>query len=318
MLVDGRWSGAWQPVQEVDAQGGFVRQNAAFRNWVTPDGTAGPTGEGGFRAEPGRYHLYVALSCPWASRTLLARRLKGLEQAVAVSVAEPELGEEGWRFAPGADSANAATWLHQVYTRAAPRITGRATVPVLWDRDRSTIVSNESADIVRMFNDGFGGLANPSLDLYPADLRPDIDALNDALYSGLNNAVYRAGFATTQAAYEDAFRDVFVTLDHVEKRLARGGPRLFGSRLTETDLRLLVTLVRFDAAYHGLFKCNLRRIADYPALSGYLAHMLTLPGVRDTVDLGHIKRGYYSIKHLNPTGMVPVGPALPWASPTAR
>ena len=315
MLVDGKWNESWQPVQGVDAKGGFVRRDSSFRNWVTPDGSAGPTGEGGFAAEAGRYHLYVALICPWASRTLMARSLKGLEGAVAVSIVEPELTDQGWRFAKGADAVNQAATMHELYTRADPRYTGRATVPVLWDRARGTAVNNESADIVRMFNAGFGSLADESLDLYPEDLRPEIDRLNDDLYPGLNNGVYRAGFATTQVAYDEAFADVFAALDRVEARLTRGGPYLFGARLTETDLRLFVTLVRFDAAYHGLFKCNLRRIADYPGLTAYLGRMLSVPGVRATVDLDHIKRGYYSVKHLNPTGIVPVGPDLPWARP---
>ena len=315
MLVDGKWNESWQPVQGVDAKGGFVRRDSSFRNWVTPDGSAGPTGEGGFAAEAGRYHLYVALICPWASRTLMARSLKGLEGAVAVSIVDPELTDQGWRFAEGADAVNQAATMHELYTRADPHYTGRATVPVLWDRARGTVVNNESADIVRMFNAGFGSLADESLDLYPEDLRPEIDRLNDVLYPGLNNGVYRAGFATTQVAYDEAFADVFATLDRVEARLAGGGPYLFGARLTETDLRLFVTLVRFDAAYHGLFKCNLRRIADYPGLTAYLGRMLGVPGVRATVDLDHIKRGYYSVKHLNPTGIVPVGPDLPWARP---
>ncbi len=313
MLVDGKWNQSWQPVQGVDTKGGFVRRDSSFRNWVTPDGSPGPTGEGGFAAEAGRYHLYVALICPWASRTLMARSLKKLEGAVAVSIVEPELTDQGWRFAEGADAVNGAQFMHDLYTRADPHYTGRATVPILWDRTRQTIVNNESADIVRMFNAGFGSLADASLDLYPEDLRPEIDQLNDILYPGLNNGVYRAGFATTQLAYGEAFADVFATLDRLESRLARGGPFLFGARLTETDLRLFVTLVRFDAAYHGLFKCNLRRIADYPGLTAYLDRMLGVPGVRGTVDLGHIKRGYYSVKHLNPTGIVPVGPDLAWA-----
>ena len=313
MLVDGKWNESWQPVQGVDAKGGFVRRDSAFRNWVTPDGSAGPTGEGGFAAEAGRYHLYVALICPWASRTLMARSLKGLADAVAVSIVEPELTDQGWRFAEGADAVNGATTLHELYTRADPHYKGRATVPVLWDRARGTIVNNESADIVRMFNAGFGPLSDEGVDLYPEDLRPEIDRLNDVLYPGLNNGVYRAGFATTQVAYDEAFADVFATLDRVEARLAQNGPYLFGARLTETDLRLFVTLVRFDAAYHGLFKCNLRRIADYPGLTAYLDRMLRVPGLRDTVDLDHIKRGYYSVRQLNPTGIVPVGPDLPWA-----
>ena len=313
MLVDGKWNESWQPVQGVDAKGGFVRRDSSFRNWVTPDGSVGPTGEGGFVAEAGRYHLYVALICPWASRTLMARSLKKLEHAVAVSIVEPELTDQGWRFAEGGDAVNGARYMHDLYTRADPHYTGRATVPILWDRARGTVVNNESADIVRMFNAGFGSLADASLDLYPEDLRPEIDRLNDVLYPGLNNGVYRAGFATTQLAYDEAYGDVFATLDRMEARLAQNGPYLFGARLTESDLRLFVTLVRFDAAYHGLFKCNLRRIADYPALTAHIGRMLGVPGVRATVDLDHIKRGYYSVKHLNPTGIVPAGPDLAWA-----
>lgn len=314
MLVDGKWTADWQPVQSTDEKGGFVRQVSGFRNWVTSDGAAGPTGTGGFRAEAGRYHLYVALICPWASRTLIARTLKGLEEVVSVSVVEPMLTEEGWRFGdyPGSDRdpLHGALYMHEIYTRADPRYTGRATVPVLWDRETDTIVNNESADILRMFNSGFGALASDRFDLYPADLREAIDALNDEIYPRLNNGVYRSGFATTQLAYEEAFADVFGALDDLEQRLGGGGPYLFGSRVTETDLRLFVTLVRFDAAYHGLFKCNLRHIADYPALSAYQTRMLELPGLRETVSIDHIKRGYYSIKALNPNGIVPLGPQL--------
>ncbi|QIB33859.1 glutathione S-transferase family protein [Ancylobacter pratisalsi] len=317
MLVDGKWVENWQPVQGTDAKGGFVRQTSSFRHWVTPDGAPGPTGEGGFAAEAGRYHLYVALICPWASRTLMARKLKGLEHAVAITVVEPALTDQGWRFGtyPGADEdrLNGATYMHQLYTRADPHFTGRATVPVLWDTRRGTIVNNESADIVRMFNTGFGALARADVDLYPAALRAQIDALNADIYPHLNNGVYRAGFATTQHAYEEAFAEVFAMLDTLEQRLAGGGPFLLGPALTEADIRLFVTLVRFDAAYHGIFKCNLRRIADYAALSAYLDRVLAVPGLRETVNLDHIKRGYYSIKALNPTGIVPVGPALAWA-----
>lgn len=319
MLVDGKWMENWQPVQATDAKGGFVRQVSGFRNFVTPDGSAGPSGEAGFAAAAGRYHLYVALICPWASRTLIARKLKGLEDAVSVSVVEPALTEQGWRFGdyPGSsrDTLNGATYLHEIYTRADPHYTGRATVPVLWDKLRGTIVSNESAEIVRMFNSGFGALARGDVDLYPADLRAEIDALNDRIYPRLNNGVYRAGFATTQLAYEEAFRDVFGMLEALEARLAQGGPFLFGDRFTETDIRLFVTLVRFDAAYHGLFKCNLKRLVDYPALSAYLQRVLAIPGIRETVSIDHIKRGYYSITALNPTGIVPVGPDLPGLAP---
>lgn len=313
MLVNGKWTANWQPVQATDAKGGFVRQTSSFRHWVTPDGSPGPTGEGGFEAEAGRYHLYVALICPWASRTLIARKLKGLEEAISVSVVEPALTDQGWRFGdyPGStrDPINGATYIHEIYTKADPTISGRATVPVLWDKQRRTIVNNESADIVRMLNSGFGDLADNSIDLYPEHLRADIDALNDAIYPRLNNGVYRAGFATTQGAYEEAFHDVFGMLDELEERLD-GRRFLFGDSLTETDIRLFVTLVRFDAAYHGLFKCNLRRIADYRNLSAHLEHMLAVPGVADTVSIDHIKRGYYSIKSLNPNGIVPLGPAL--------
>ena len=314
MLVDGKWRAAWQPVQASDGKGGFVRQTSSFRNWITQDGSAGPTGEGGFQAEAGRYHLYVAYICPWASRTLIARTLKKLGDAISVSVVEPALSDQGWRFGdyPGADrdTVNGATYLHELYTRADPAISGRATVPVLWDRKRGTIVNNESAEIVRMFNSGFGDLADTTVDLYPAELREEIDALNARIYPALNNGVYRAGFATTQHAYEEAFADVFSMLDELEARLGDGREFLSGDRFTEADIRLFVTLVRFDPAYHGLFKCNLRRLADYPGLSAYTARVLAVPGVRETVDIDHIKRGYYSIKALNPNGIVPLGPDL--------
>ncbi len=313
MLIDGKWTEDWQPVQAKDEKGGFIRQQSSFRNRVSADGSTA------FPAEAGRYHLYVALICPWASRTLIARRLKGLDHAVTVSVVEPELTSQGWRFGtadqPAPDPETGATYMHEIYTRADPHFTGRATVPVLWDRLTGTIVNNESADILRMFNSGFGDLTQGTIDLgmidlCPADLLPQIDALNDRIYPALNNGVYRAGFATTQIAYEEAFQDVFAMLDELEQRLAGHGPFLFGDRLTESDIRLFVTLVRFDAAYFGLFKCNLRRIADYAALQAYLLRMLAVPGIRDTVSLDHIKRGYYSIRSLNPNGIVPVGPAL--------
>lgn len=310
MLVNGKWVAKWQPVQAKDEKGGFVRQNSSFRNWITPDGSPGPTGEGGFEAEPGRYHLYVALICPWASRTLIGRSLKGLEDVISVSVVEPELSDQGWRFAEP-DELNGITYLHELYTRTDPMISGRATVPVLWDKKRGTIVNNESAEILRMMNSAFGDLADPTFDLYPADLREEIDALNARIYPSLNNGVYRAGFATTQVAYEEAFHQVFAMLGELEAHLGDGRPFLLGDRVTEADVRLFVTLVRFDVAYHGLFKCNLRRLGDYPALSEYQARFLALPGVRETVSVDHIKRGYYSVKALNPTGIVPLGPELP-------
>lgn len=312
MLVDGKWTADWHPVQAKDEKGGFVRQVSGFRNWVTPDGAPGPTGEGGFAAEPGRYHLYVAYICPWASRTLIGRSLKGLKETIGVSVVEPVLTREGWRFGdyPGAtaDRVNGASYMHEIYTRADPHYTGRATVPVLWDRKRGTMVNNESADILRMMNDGFGSLATGTIDLYPPARREAIDTFNARIYPGLNNGVYRAGFATTQLAYEEAFLEVFATLDWVDGEL---GERdfLFADHPTEADIRLFVTLVRFDAAYHGLFKCNLRRLADYPRLRRFVRRMHDWPGVAETVSLDHIKRGYYSIASLNPTGIVPVGPA---------
>ena len=316
MLVDGKWSEAWRPVQSTDAKGGFVRQISSFRNWVTPDGAAGPTGGGGFRAEPDRYHLYAAFGCPWATRILIARQLKRLEDVVSVAIVEPAMTDQGWRFGdyPGADrdAVNGATYLHEIYTLADPHFTGRATVPALWDKERRTIVNDESADLLRMFNSGFGALADTSIDLCPADLRAAIDALNAEVYGSLNNGVYRAGFATSQVAYEEAFVAVFATLDTLERRLERG-PWLMGDRLTEADIRLFVTLARFDAAYNGLFKCNLRRIADHANLSAYLARLIAIPAFRDTFSLDHIKRGYYSIKALNPAGIVPLGPELGWA-----
>lgn len=316
MLVDGKWSEAWKPVQSTDAKGGFVRQISSFRNWVTPDGAAGRTGEGGFCAEPDRYHLYASFGCPWATRILIARKLKRLEDVVSVAIVEPAMTDQGWRFGdyPGADrdAVNGATYLHEIYTRADPHFTGRATVPALWDKKRGTIVNNESTDLLRIFNSGFGPLADPSTDLCPADLSAGIDALNAEVYDSLNNGVYRAGFATTQVAYEEAFAGVFATLDKLERRLSRG-PYLMGERLTEADIRVFVTLARFDAAYHGVFKCNLRRIADHANLSAYLVRLIAIPAFRDTFNLDHIKRGYYSIKALNPARIVPLGPELGWA-----
>jgi putative glutathione S-transferase len=308
MLVNGKWSAEWHPVQATDQQGGFVRQTSSFRHWISADGSSA------FAAEPDRYHLYVALICPWASRTLLARSLKGLDKVISVSVVEPQLGAQGWRFGdyPGADRdwLNKAEYLHELYTRADADFTGRATVPVLWDKKTQTIVNNESADILRMLNSGFGALADDRIDLYPEDLRAEIDALNESIYPRLNNGVYRTGFATTQVSYQQAFNDVFSQLDELELRLQDGRTFLLGERLTEADIRLFVTLVRFDAAYHGLFKCNLRRLRDYRLLDRYLKSMLSVSGVRQTVNIDHIKQGYYSIKALNPNGIVPVGPDM--------
>ncbi|MCE3027290.1 glutathione S-transferase family protein [Salinicola sp. DM10] len=314
MLVEGVWKENWQPVQAQDEQGRFIRQTSPFRHWITPDGAPGPTGQGGFRAEKGRYHLYVAYICPWASRTLMVRALKGLEEVIGVTVVNPCLTDQGWRFGgyPGADedTLNGARYLHELYTRADSTISGRATVPVLWDTLTGTIVSNESADIVRMLNSAFTGIVDRGPDLYPAELAVEIEALNAYLYKDLNNGVYQAGFATTQRAYEEAYEKVFAALDAMEARLADGRAYLFGERLTETDLRLFVTLVRFDAAYHGLFKCNRNTLLAMPNLHAYMTRILAIDGIADTVRIDHIKAGYYSIKALNPNGIVPAGPGV--------
>ena len=314
MLIDGRWAGDWHPTEGANESGRFERWDAAFRNWITADGEAGQTGDGGFKAEAGRYHLVLAYACPWASRTLMARSLKGLSDMIGVSFAQAEWSSQGWRIADAERPGLAAAGLdvefaHQIYARADPDVSGRASVPILWDKHRMTIVNNESADILRMFNSAFTGLVASGPDLYPHDLRAEIDALNEQVYPTLNNGVYRAGFAADQEAYAEACRDVFAMLDALEAHLERGGPFLFGERLTEADVRVFVTLVRFDAVYHGLFKCNLRRIIDYPALDSYVRHVRQVPGVEDTVNIDHIKRNYYSNRAANPSGIVPLGPA---------
>ncbi len=311
MLVNGKWEGDSQLRRAMDSQGRFVRQNSTFRNWVTPDGAPGPTGIGGFQAAPGRYHLYVALNCPWACRTLVFRKLKKLDDVISVSIAIPTVTDQGYSFGeyPGSipDPLYNIRYVHELYTRADPHYTGRATVPVLWDKVQGTIVNNESSEIIRMLNSAFDAFGDASVDFYPPELRTQIDALNARIYDGLNNGVYRAGFATTQEAYEEAVTAVFACLDELEQRLA-GQPYLLGERITETDWRAFMTLIRFDIAYHGLFKCNLRRVRDYPKLSAYLKRLYDVPGVKETVDFHHIKRTYYSITRLNPNGIVPKGP----------
>ena len=311
MLVDGKWTDNWQPVQKSDDKGRFVRQVSSFRNWITPDGSAGPTGEAGFKAEPNRYRLYVAYICPWASRTLIARAVKGLEDIIPVTVVNPALSDQGWQFG-GYDQADddplfGAKYMHEIYTRADPQFTGRATVPVLWDMKQDVMVNNESADILRMLDTAFEHIVPSDVRLYPTELGDDIDALNAQIYDQLNNGVYKAGFATSQEAYDEAVNGVFAMLDDLEQRLT--GDFLFGSDMTEADIRLFVTLIRFDAAYHGLFKTNLRQIADYPKLSNLMERMYLTPGVSKTVNMDHITRGYYSIKALNPNGIRPKGPA---------
>lgn len=313
MLVNGEWKDNWQPVQAKDDQGRFIRQTSSFRNWITPDGTPGPTGSGGFKAAIGRYHLYVAYICPWASRTLMARELKNLQEAIGVTVVNPRLTDHGWQFGgyPGADddTLNGMQYIHELYSQANPMISGRATVPVLWDKQTRTIVNNESSDILRMLNNAYSGIVDRGPDLYPDDIAGDIDSLNDHLYVNLNNGVYQAGFASTQDAYKEAYYKVFATLDELELRLAGGQPYLFGDRLTEADVRLFVTLIRFDAAYHGLFKCNRNTLREMPNLHAYMLRIFALDGIMKTVNLDHIKAGYYSIKALNPTGIVPQGPS---------
>lgn len=315
MLVDGKWDAEWQPVQAADEKGRFVRQASVFRNWITPDGQPGPDGQEAFPAEVGRYHLIVAYICPWASRTLMARVLKGLEDVISFSVVDPRLSEQGWQFGdfPGADTSDTligATYMHEFYTHSDPHASGRATVPVLWDKKTNRIVNNESADILQILDSGFGELANNKVDLRPAALLPEIDDLNGQMYDSLNNGVYKAGFASSQFAYEEANDGVFAMLDMLESHLSDGRRFLLGNDITETDLRAFVTLIRFDAAYVGLFKTNRRRIADYPYLQQFLKSVLDLPGIRSTVRIDHIKAGYYSIKALNPSGIVPTGPDL--------
>jgi putative glutathione S-transferase len=324
MLVNGQW-------QSDDIRGlsgaHFERPQTVFRNWITADGRPGPTGAGGFKAEAGRYHLYVSLACPWAHRTLIVRKLKHLDNAISVSVVDPFMGDQGWAFsAPdgsvtaGAtrDEVNGARYLHEIYTRARRDYTGRVTVPVLWDRATATIVNNESAEIIRMLNSAFNAFGDAGVDLYPAPLRAGIDEINDVVYNTVNNGVYKCGFARTQEAYEAEFTPLFETLDRLEERLA-DRRHLFGSHTTEADWRLFTTLVRFDAVYYSHFKCNLRRIIDYPNLWEYTRDLYQIPGVAETVSLAHIKRHYYaSHAFINPTRIVPKGPAIDFSAPHNR
>jgi putative glutathione S-transferase len=315
LLIEGQWHDQWY---DTDRTGGrFERPKTVFRDWVSSEPGAR------FPAEAGRYHLYVSLACPWAHRTLIMRRLKGLEDAIGVSVVHPHMGEQGWCFEPypGAtgDRLHGADYLHQVYTRARPDYTGRVTVPVLWDKKTGTIVNNESAEILRMLDQCFSAIADPAAaEYYPAALADDIDALNDRVYHRVNNGVYRAGFATRQDAYEEAVDGLFETLDELEARLARQR-YLAGDRITEADWRLFTTLVRFDAVYVGHFKCNLRRLVDYPNLWAYARELYQIPGVSGTVNLDHIKRHYYtSHPMINPTRIIPAGPVIDFDEPHGR
>ncbi|TDW26830.1 putative glutathione S-transferase [Rhizobium azibense] len=312
MLVDGVWQNVGYDTKET--KGHFKRAASQFRNWITANGEAGPTGSGGFKAEAGRYHLYVSLACPWAHRTLIFRKLKKLDDIVSVSVVDPLMAENGWEFKVGdgatGDHLYGARTLFEIYVKADPHYSGRVTVPVLWDKKTGTIVNNESAEIIRMFNSAFDGLTDSNTDFYPDALRADIDALNAIVYDTVNNGVYKAGFATTQEAYEENVVKIFETLDMLDERLGKSR-YLFADRLTEADWRLFTTLARFDAVYVGHFKCNIRRIEDYKNLSGYLRDLYQTPGVKETVNLRHIKEHYYrSHRTINPTGVIPVGPAL--------
>ncbi|WLI14684.1 MULTISPECIES: glutathione S-transferase family protein [Pseudomonas] len=310
LLVEGRWQDQWY---ESSKDGAFQREQAQRRNWLTADGKPGPTGVGGFAAEAGRYHLYVSLACPWAHRTLILRKLKGLESLIDVSVVSWLMLENGWTFDKNlgstGDKLDHFNFMHQRYTADTANYTGRVTVPVLWDKQTNRIVNNESAEIIRMFNSAFDELTGNDLDFYPAPLRTEIDALNERIYPAVNNGVYRAGFATSQQAYEEAFDELFGELDRLEQLL--GANRyLTGEYLTEADIRLFTTMIRFDAVYFGHFKCNLRRIADYPNLSNWLREIYQWPGIAETVSFEHIKNHYYgSHKTINPTGIVPKGPA---------
>jgi putative glutathione S-transferase len=321
LLVDGKWSSQWYDTQK--SGGHFVRDTARHRNWITADGSAGPSGKGGFPAESGRYHLYVSYACPWAHRTLIFRHLKGLEEHISVSVVHPLMLDEGWTFETDFDGANGddvlqKTRLFEVYLQSDPKSTGRVTVPVLWDRQAGTIVSNESSEIIRMFNSAFDQLTGNDLDFWPMAMREEIEEINNDIYQNVNNGVYRSGFATRADAYEQVVHQLFAALDRLELRLS-SNRYLLGETLTEADWRLFTTLIRFDAVYVGHFKCNIRRIADYPALSGYMRELYQMSGIADTVNMKHIKYHYYaSHLNINPTGIVPAGPEQDFSAAHGR
>lgn len=321
LYKQGKLQGDW--LEEETKDGEFVRMDSVFRSWITADGSPGPTGKGGFKAEPDRYHLYVSYACPWAHRTLIFRKLKKLEDMISVSVVHPDMGPESWKFDsrfPGAthDHINNFDYLYQAYTLADPNYSGIVTVPTLWDKKQNTIVNNESAEIIRMLNSAFNAFTDVKTDYYPEQLRPEIDAINVPVYNNINNGVYRCGFARTQEAYEQAFDSLFNALDGLEQRL--GQQRyLVDNTITEADWRLLPTLLRFDPVYVGHFKCNLRRIADYPNLSNYMRDLYQQPGIADTFNLEHVKHHYYwSHESINPTRIVPKGPELDYTAPHDR
>jgi len=321
LLIDGEWHDKWYDT--TTSGGEFVRSVASFRNWVTPDGAPGPSGEGGFKAESGRYHLYVSYACPWAHRTLIFRALKGLTPHIDISVVHPDMLDEGWSFDTDFEGATGDTlfglpFLRDVYLKAQPGMTGRVTVPVLWDKQRGTIVSNESSEIIRMFNSAFDGITGDTQDFWPEDLRGDIEALNERIYPGMNNGVYRAGFATSQEAYDTAVHEVFDTMDWLENRLSKHR-YLAGERVTEADWRLLPTLLRFDPVYHGHFKCNRNRLVDFPNLWAYARELYQWPGVAATVHPDHYIRHYhYSHPTINPYRIIPIGPVIDWGEPHGR
>ena len=314
LLVDGQWVDQWYDTKKTG--GRFVRTEAQFRNWITADGSAGPTGQAGYKAEANRYHLYVSLACPWASRTLMIRTLKGLEDMISISVVHPLMLEHGWTFEEGegviGDPIFQARYLHEIYTAVKPDYTGRVTVPVLFDKKTKTIVNNESSEIIRMLNTAFDGLGAKPGNYVPDQWLEEIDTVNDFVYHRINNGVYKAGFATKQEVYEEEVTALFAALDQMEERLA-GQDYLVGNRLTEADIRLFTTLVRFDAVYFGHFKCNLKPLTAYPNLWAYTKRIYQLPGMAQTVNFDHIKRHYYgSHKTINPTGVIPMGPTLDW------
>lgn len=320
LMVNGELCPNWLESEVED--GAFVRKSSQFRNWVTRDGSPGPTGKGGFRAEPDRYHLYISFACPWAHRTLIFRKLKGLEKIISVSVVDPYMGEQGWKFSgyPGStpDHNNDFEYLYQAYALADPDYSGIVTVPVLWDKQNNTIVNNESSEIIRMLNSAFSEFASNDYDYYPESLRSEIDEINETIYANINDGVYRCGFAQSQAVYEKAFDALFSVLDLIEERLSRQR-YLTGPTITEADWRLFPTLLRFDPVYVGHFKCNLRRIADYPQLSNYLRDLYQQSGIAETVHLDHIKRHYYySHESINPTRIIPKGPELNYDTPHDR
>jgi len=318
-LVNGKWVSDDVAASEMK-DGAFHREPTRFRDWLTADGGPGPEGQPGLKAEVGRFQLFVSYVCPWASRTLMMRGLKGLTAVIPVAVAEPGIGENGWEYAEPQDAGATIApirFQHQLYTASEPTYTGKVSVPVLWDRKEGRIVNNESADIIRMLNTAFDGITGDTKDLYPEHQRPVIDEWNSLIYDTLNNGVYRAGFAKKQGAYEEAALGVFKTLDKLEAHLA-GNRYIAGDYFTEADIRAFVTLIRFDAAYHGAFKCNLRRLADYPNLSGYVREIYQWPGIRETVRIDQIKKGYYSIGHINPSRTVPIGPEQDFDAPHGR